>query len=563
MSANLIGVPYNHGRVSSTDGIFDDSNHFNGRIPGLHNTGILSRVSLAFLHYQYVVFGLIIFWVVFDMTAVALHTPLGTDELMARVSAESSSMSRMLTLLRDQPVNVDAPVFPILAYLAAKLPLPIDFAIRVPAILAICVAVFAIFALVRDQLGVAQGFLAATFLSINAFTLFGARARPYAFLLAAVALVLFCWQRAIRTNGKRRVWLVALFCSCALALLSHYFAAVSIFAVVVGEITRGFLRRKMDWPVLVAISLAGLAFLPVYLTFAPAGQPYRAHPFDRLFGLDLIQTYIQTVNFHGSLTAMAMAGLAALFGARKKKHSSLSAPIWVAAVLLTVGPLFLFAAGQIYTHTYATRYGICAVIGTVLILSAIVNFIAGGNQKIVLLACILTFAFDQGKFVTLSRQPDYAPASLWANSSPRLLDQHPNLPLITPDFDYWMRIQFYSPSWLSSRVIMMTNPQSMLKFRDSENPALATLAIHRWTGWPLVDYYEFTKSHRQFLMYGEYWLYDALHQDHAKIRLLDYLGPYRLYLVELPQTSPLNQLDKGRQLPSSSKNLLSFNHVPE
>jgi len=201
--------------------------------------------------------------------------------------------------------------------------------------------------------------------------------------------------------------------------------------------------------------------------------------------------------------------------------------------VLALGPVLLFMAGRLYTHTYATRYGICAVLGIVIILSALTNFIAGGSVRILAPAFLIAFALYQWQFIQTARSPVDSPGSAWAKATPELLQKYPSLPLVIPDFDYAMRSHFYAPPWLSSRLLMMGNQESMLRFTGSENPTLAMLAIHRWTGWPLVDYFSFCREHKQFLLYGEYWALDALKADGADVQPIGAVGPYHLYLVNL------------------------------
>lgn len=501
------------------------------------NLELVARHLANLFRHQWLILVLIIAAVLWNLVLVALQTPLGTDELMARVSAQEPGLYHMLQLLRDQPVNVDAPVFPILAYLAARLPLPIDFAIRIPAMIAMCISICAVFALMLDQLGLGAAYIAALLLASNSYTLYGAKARPYSFLLAGVALTLLCWQRAVEGGRNHRFWLIALSFSVGFALLSHYFAAFYILAMAVGEAVRCLRKRKIDWPIWTAAGIGVLVFIPVYLTFTPAAQPYRAHPFDRLSASDLSQTYRDTANLHLiAFTLIATICLRAVFG-KRGNYRALPAYIWVTAVFLVLGPVLLYAEGMVYTHTYATRYGICGLLGVVVIMSAVLHKIAGGSTRVLLPACVFAFIFNQVHWIGTARDPVYSPASQWHNASAEFLGQNGDLPVVTPDFDFWMRTKFYAPAWLSSKLTMVSNPGSMLTIQGTENPALAAMAIHRWTGWPLVDYYAFVRDHRQFLMYGEYWMGDALKADGAHVEFLNYLGPYRLYRVVLPPIS--------------------------
>jgi hypothetical protein len=480
------------------------------------------------------ILALIVLVAVFDLFVIGLHSPLGTDELMARISAQSTTLSSMLTLLRVQPVNVDAPVFPILAFLSARLPLPIDVAIRLPAVCGMCVAIIATFFLVRGWLGVSAGYLAAVMLTLTPYTEYGVSPRPYALLLGAVALSVLCWARAADPGRHRRLWLVGLCLSTTLALLTHYFAVFSVLAVVLAEIARSLHRKKIDAPIWIALAVSTLIFLPVYAAFAPAGQPYRAHPFYPVRLLGLLATYRDLFRSRLVLVVIAAASLIAAASGRPKKFRKLSAANCILVLTLSLVPVLIFAAGELYTHTYVERYGICALLGVAILVAAVTSFIAGGQARAILPGLAVIFVLHQIPFVRLAREPVYSPKSLWPAKEPDVLKKNAELPIMVPDFDYAMRSKFYAPGWLSSRLIMVGSAQSMLRFKGTDAPTLAMLAIHRWTGWPVADYENFIREHKRFLMYGEYWALDALRSDGAVVKSLQNVGPYRLYTVSLP-----------------------------
>ncbi|MDQ2841748.1 MAG: glycosyltransferase family 39 protein [Acidobacteriota bacterium] len=511
----------------------------------LRQTSILDRPEVSedsgHVFRDCLILALIVLVAVFDLFVIGLHSPLGTDDLMARISAQSTSLSSMLTLLRVQPVNVDAPVFPILAFLSARLPLPIDIAISLPAVCGMCVAMIATFLLVRGWLGVSAGYLAAVMLTLTPYTDYGVSPRPYALLLGSVALSVLCWAKATGSSRRRRLWLVGFSFSTTLALLthyfaifSHYFAIFSVLAVVLAEITRSLQKKKIDWPIWIALAISALIFLPVYAAFAPAGQPYRAHPFYPVRLSGLLATYRDLFKSRLILVAIAAASLLAAASGRPKKFQKPSISEWILVLTLSLVPVLVFATGELYTHTYVERYGICALLGVAILVAALVSFIAGGTARAILPGLAIIFVLHQIPFVRLAREPVYSPKSLWPAKEPDVLRNNAELPLMTPDFDYAMRAKFYAPTWLSSRLIMVGSAQSMLRFKGTDAPTLAMLAIHRWTGWPMQDYESFIREHKRFLMYGEYWGLDALKSDGAAIKQLQNVGPYHLYLVTLP-----------------------------
>jgi hypothetical protein len=494
------------------------------------------------IRYQYLSLAVVIAAVFFDLLVIARHSPLGTDELMARISAQSVSLGRMFTLLRSYPANVDAPVFPVLAYCASRLPLPIDMAIRVPSMVAMCVAVIALFFLVRERLDIGAAYMTTLLLAVSPYARFGAVARPYAVLLALVSIALLCWCRAVDNGSKRRIWLTGLGISSTAALLTQYLAPLALLPIGAGEILRSWRRRKIDWSVWAALTVGLLIFIPVYLLFAPAGRPYGAHPFRPINVMDLKESFKDAVYPDAVTVLTVLVGVLAIPFRDSPSVRSFFSHEWLAIIGMMASPLPTFAVAGLVAHTYSSRHGICTLVGTTVILASCINRVAKERTAVLFLAFVIGFAATQRPMALMVRQPAYLPQSAWVGATPELLRTYSNLPLITPDFDYAMRIHFYAPSWLSSRLIMIINRESMVKYTGTDNTALAALAIHRWTGWPLVDYFSFRRQHQQFLMYGSYWMLDALKADGAIIKDLGKVGPYPLFLVNAPLVSKASWL---------------------
>jgi hypothetical protein len=486
------------------------------------------------IYSQYALLAMVIAALLFDLFVVARHLPPGTDDLMARISAQSQGLGRMLTLLREQPVNVDAPLFPVLAYWAARLPLPIDMALRIPSMIALCVAAVVLFLLVRDRLNPGAAYMSTLLLALSPYARFGAIARPYAIFLVWIALALLCWLRAVEGGPRRRIWLAGLALFSTAALLTQYFAPFTLLPIAAGEIFRSR-QRRVDWPVWAALTAGLLLFIPIYIAFSPGGAPYGAHPFTPLNVRELKNSFADAVPADAVAALLIGTGILAIPFRPAPSVRSFFDYEWLAIVGIASSPVLLFIAGGIFAHTYSVRHGICAVLGVTIILVSCLHRAAKERAAILVLLFAAAFAVRQGQILRGARQPAPSPQAAWAGATPELLQRYSDLPLVTPDFDYAMRIHFYAPAWLSSRLTMITNRASMVQFVGTDNPALAALAIHRWTGWPLEDYFDFRRRHKRFLMYGVYWMLDALKADGADIQPLGNLGPYPLFLVNAPQ----------------------------
>ena len=471
----------------------------------------------------------------FDLLVRALHTPLNTDELMARISAQSANLQTVLTLLRREPLNVDPPLFPIVSFLFAHLPVPVDLAVRIPSILGMCIAAAALFGVVRDWLGFGVALIAAELLASSPHAEYGAMARPYSLLIAALAAALLSWDRAAQARVNRRFWIVLLGISTEAAMLLHYYAAFGIVPIVLGELVRSAVRRAIDWAVWTSLAAAALVAAPIYAAFLPAGAIYRAHPFHPLRAGDLGLTFLNSLNYPVALTALGVAVTLRFVFRDPGRVDGLRPYQWVVASAFALSPLLVFSTAGLASNTFRVWHAIYMIIGVAILVGAAIYYAAGGNRTALLGALFISLIVDQIGYIDLARQPAFSPSSQWAGENPDLLNRYPHLDLVSPDFDFAMRTHLYGPAWLSSRLIMITSRESMLRFAGNDNAALAALAIHRWTGWPLTDYFQFRRTHTQFLLYGEYWMYNALKSEGAQIELLGWAGPYRLYLVNAPK----------------------------
>ena len=74
-----------------------------------------------------------------------------------------------------------------------------------------------------------------------------------------------------RGNHWRRLSLAGLFVSLPLAICCHYYAAFLLLPFALAELTRTWVRRRIDWPIWIALGLA-----PFVVLIFPAGDPQRA-----------------------------------------------------------------------------------------------------------------------------------------------------------------------------------------------------------------------------------------------------------------------------------------------
>ena len=138
------------------------------------------------------------------------------------------------------------------------------FGLRSPAIVGYLTMMVCVYFIVRRYGGplyAAIGSLSG-FLTYAPF--YATDARPHVLLLGLSSIALVCWQQASR--HFRWLAIPGLFLSLAMAVSLHYYAVLTFAAIGFGELVRARRRRRMDWPVWVALILATtplLFFLPL------------------------------------------------------------------------------------------------------------------------------------------------------------------------------------------------------------------------------------------------------------------------------------------------------------
>jgi Dolichyl-phosphate-mannose-protein mannosyltransferase len=202
---------------------------------------------------------------------VAARRPLWNDELytyhFARVP-DLADLWRALQTGADQA--------PPLAYLLARVSLDLfgtnAVAIRLPEVVGFFVFSVCMYVLVARRTNELYGLIAMLLPSLTAAYYYASEARAYALVLAFGALALVCWQLA--TEGVRRQLTVpGVFVALFLATSSHYYAVLLLVPLMLGELTRTALLRRIDGPLWVAFAGALLP-LVAFIQLVRASHGY-------------------------------------------------------------------------------------------------------------------------------------------------------------------------------------------------------------------------------------------------------------------------------------------------
>jgi hypothetical protein len=137
-----------------------------------------------------------------------------------------------------------------------------EWAVRLPGTIGFLLMGVCLMSFVARYTSALWGFIAVMFVLLSGAYPYSAQARPYGLILGFAACALLCWQSTAEERW-RKLALVGLSTSLVLAFMTHYYALLLFFPIVVGEAARTWAQRRIDWPVWAAIVVAVPSLLVV------------------------------------------------------------------------------------------------------------------------------------------------------------------------------------------------------------------------------------------------------------------------------------------------------------
>ena len=209
-------------------------------------------------------------------------------------------------------------------------------------------------------------------------------ARPYGLVLGFSSLALLCWQGA--AEGPRRMWwLIGLAVSGAASVSSHYYAIFLLVPLGVGEIVRSLTRRRIDFPIWIALGCALLPLL-LFLPFLQQARTYSHHFWAQpKWGMIPGFYYFLLMPTIGPIIATLIAS--SLWPAGESSHRPPSPPASqqppcyeIAAALGFIAiPAIAVIVAKLVTGAFTHRYALSAVIGFSILCAIAVHRLHGGT----------------------------------------------------------------------------------------------------------------------------------------------------------------------------------------
>jgi 4-amino-4-deoxy-L-arabinose transferase-like glycosyltransferase len=147
---------------------------------------------------------------------------------------------------------------------------PTPLGLRLPSMVEFYLASVAMFVYVRRKAGNAVAAFAVAMLWSSTSFYYATEARVYALVFLSFASLLLAWDKAAKTTDRTfALWCVGI--SSFVLLMSHVFASLCLFALVIAEFVRYLRRRKPDYPLYLAL---GLPMISMFL-YVPLISVYK------------------------------------------------------------------------------------------------------------------------------------------------------------------------------------------------------------------------------------------------------------------------------------------------
>ena len=282
-----------------------------------------------------------------------------------------------------------------------------EFGVRFPSIVAFWIMAGCLYVYLGRRLPRSFAMAAALLTVLTAAGRYSYEARPYALAMAFGGIALVAWQAAAEGRA-RRVALVVLAASLALALCSLTFAVTLALPFLAGEVVRTVRRKRVDWPVWCAFAAAAPAVLILW-SLKTAGNAASYNRFDGTVPWHILNTYLQMLRPAAAPLGLAFLLTVVLRGqgpSTAERQEGLRAHELAALVGFALIP---FAAVPLSTLAgrYFLRYSLNCTVGLAGLLAVILFYLGGRNRfSGTTILVIFAIPFLIGQFYKGDRRQD-------------------------------------------------------------------------------------------------------------------------------------------------------------
>lgn len=476
----------------------------------------------------------------------ATNKALWHDEIFTLYIARQPAIADIWRSL-EAGVDLNPPLYHVAVHGAVALLGPTALATRLPALLGFVVASASLYAFARRHAEPPVALFAALVPSLTGAYMYAYEGRPYGLVLGFAALALLCWQR--RDGGSRR-WAAPTLCGVAVAAAAytHYYGILLLVPLACGELARVVIRRRIDWPMWVALGGAAASVIGV-LPLVSGARRFAATFWSRPSASDLIGFYDLLLE-PLSLVLLAAASILTVLthGAPRTGRESSWLPQtaggWnlpvdemIAALALLAIPAIGYLLGVLVTGAFHERYVLYAVLGFAVLASAWVRALPLSRLQATgfIVVCLFAFAARQGTGVLA-----------WIRGPQDPLVQHralleqasPDRPLVVSHALVFLPVAHYSTPSVGRRLTYLVRPPAVVQRLGVDTGARALQRLSGLAPLDVQEYDRFVQENRQFCVYGPAsWLVPQLLRDGATLQLIAQSGDMSLFRVEITNAS--------------------------
>ncbi len=447
----------------------------------------------------------------FPLTAfLASHKLIWDDEFFTLYISRPDSMSGILKALATG-ADQHPPIFYFLVHQIMAALGPSHLSFRLAAIFGFGVFCVCLFFLLRNRTS-ALWATVGMFLPLIAGPAYyyAAEARGYSLMLGFCSLALLSWQRAA-VREKRLGWLCVLFSALAMAGASHYYAILFLIPLGLGELTRTYLRKRLDAPIWLAF--CGVAVPPLaFLSTIRHARQYSTHFW-------AIPSWSRVLEFYPRLlvtpTTISLLGVLVLvyliagvwpakwrFSFPEERAATSGPPAWEIVTWIGIAaiPLYAIVLAKFVTHGYTERYAISALIGAVLII-CYTGFRIAPRIRILPFALAAMFGFlfviqgmlaFRGQWMVLSDLIEIM----------RSVAPHTAEPVVIADATAFHQTSFYANREFQRNFAYLCDPAVSVKYLGQDTIDRGLLDLRPWFPLNAVERARYEKEHSEFLAYG-------------------------------------------------------------
>ncbi len=447
----------------------------------------------------------------------ATRKTLWYDEIFTATLSRLPDWSSLWGALM-QGVDFNPPLFYLLTHGAERLAGAGPLGVRLPEVIGFGVFCLCLFRFVSLRTTVLGGLVAMIFPLCTSAYLYAFEARPHGVVIGCCGLAAVCWQGAASVASKRRVlWLVGLGTALAAAVLNHAYGVLVFVPLMMGELTRSILDRRVDrwmWLTILAALSACAAVIPLARrASAPEIMGDWGGRWYTTFDLAVVRVIDSYVWHFAPAAVVLIVALLALVLTNRKGRSALSAAsrqerlsrpeIAVVGGLLLL-PVFAAVLSLVTTSSLFERYSI-SVVGGVAVMLGLVAARRPVAGVLITTAMLVQIVASQMEYMRIDWMIEPSSKMRLSTHAPRVVEQlevfdepsYRNMPIALVDKLDFAALFWYAPPHLRARMTYLMAKKSdglgRLYLR-LQNCCGATGAVSN-----LADY---GAGNRKFLIYG-------------------------------------------------------------